>query len=52
MKKISLKNIKNGLTRSELKSIMGGSGTDCVYMEACGTHRGYWQSPSSISCCP
>lgn len=26
MKKISLKNIKDGLSRSEMRSIMGGSG--------------------------
>jgi hypothetical protein len=43
MKKISLKNVRETLTRTEMKAINGGSGGDCklVVANANGTYTTY-----------
>ena len=49
MKKINFKNIQDALSRSEMKSIRGGSGTGCsaVNKDCSGA---YSSCPSSCTC--
>lgn len=52
MKKISLKSVKEYLSRDEMKSIMGGSGTTfgCNYRAACSTGCAFFTSADHGYC--
>lgn len=45
MKKLSLKNVKEALTRSEMRSIMGGSGSSGSTWQCC------WNGTTNCSTC-
>lgn len=61
IEKLSLSNVKNVLSRAELKSIMAGSGTGGdggspfppggTGSGACGTHYSYCISGPNTNCC-
>ena len=53
MKKISVKDIKNGMSRNEMRVIKGGSGQGCsFYNPDCNTYEiKNLQNSNGYSCC-